>query len=79
VTHNKGQNFASHNLITKYVLLKKQKTQREKLYNLHKTAFYICTFCFQNRQNYERSIFDAAKISLETFTSFSNIKSTQLK
>jgi hypothetical protein len=25
VIHNKGQNFAFHNLITRYLLLKKQK------------------------------------------------------
>ena len=39
--------------------------QREKLYNLHKTAYFIVAlFCFQNGQNFERSNFDRAKTIL---------------
>ena len=36
--------------------------QREKLHNLHRTAYFIVAFIyFENRQNSERSNFDVAK------------------
>jgi hypothetical protein len=39
--------------------------QREKLYNLHKTTYFIVALlCFQNGQNFVRSNFDRAKMGL---------------
>ena len=39
--------------------------QREKLHNLHRTAYFTVAFIyFENRQNTERSNFDVAKESL---------------
>jgi len=37
--------------------------QREKLYNLHKIAYFIVApFAFENQQNFELSNFNCAKI-----------------
>jgi len=40
-----------------------QKMQRVKIYNLHKTAYFlVAIFVFQTGQDYERSDFDRVKI-----------------